>query len=267
MEEKKIRIAIIEDNEKYSGQIEQAFQEEGTCEVIGAARDGKAGLDLVLSREVDAALIETVLPVMDGLFILEELKNFPEKKPVCVMLSEGNLESVTRHALQLGADYFILKPFDTALMVKRVIEVYRYKKQSSLRAGSQMAALFPKTSAFVERDPESFVHGVLHNIPISTHLKGYTYLKEAIALSISNGKMLHGVTKILYPTVAQVCQTTPTRVERAIRHAIETAWSKGYGHNYCQLMGFPDLSGRKPTNSQFISAVTDLYKTGLQAAE
>jgi two-component system response regulator (stage 0 sporulation protein A) len=257
MYNRKIKVIIVEDNVNFCQDIQNALNNDGDFEVAGIARDGQTGLEMILNTEVDVLLLDVVIPVMDGLYILEELKKAPDKKPVCIMITNVNQDAITRKALQLGADYFIVKPFDMNLVVKRVKEIFEFKNQSGVRVntGAQPIQKLDEYNA----SPDDYINAVLNRIPIASNLKGYTYLKTALSLSINDRRILDRVTKTLYPAIAKECRTTSARVERAIRHAIETAWKKGYGRNYFLMIGYPDENGSKPTNSQFISSLTDLY--------
>lgn len=250
-----IKVLVVEDNVKICQFIADCLEESGLYHVVGTAHNGIDGLSQILAKEVDVALLDVVLPLKDGISILEELEHHPEKKPVCIMLSGVSHDHITQKALNAGADYFIVKPFDIVLLIKRIQEVYEDKKKSMQATSPEnMKVSLPHT-------PEEFVSGILRKIPISPNLKGYTYLKTAILLAIEDKSMLVGITKILYPTVARNHHSTSVRVERAIRNAIENAWKRGHGVNFYKLIDSGEINESKPTNGVFISAVVEMYNS------
>ncbi|MCL2462831.1 MAG: response regulator, partial [Defluviitaleaceae bacterium] len=219
------------------------------------------------NNRVDVALMDVALPRKDGLFILEELNKRPaDKRPaVIVMISGISQEHITNQAFALGADYYMVKPIDVDLLIKRSLEILESKagsipKSSPPQPQAETASV-PAASAksAPRREVEAFVTDMLHRIQISTNLKGYNYMKLAIVMGIENPKVLNGITKSLYPAIARECRTTATRVERAIRHAIDSAWAKGCGGNYQELLGYGDSAESKPTNSVFITSLVELY--------
>ena len=249
--EKLIRVAIVEDNIGFCKVMEDALTQSGKFQIAGSATDGESGMKLITESQADVALIDIAIPKKDGLYILEELKKTPDKKPVCIVISGINQENITKKALEAGADYYIVKPFDMPLMIRRIEEVYEFKKGTpQVRRPSVQEP---------EQDAETFVTNILRNIPVPNNLKGYGYLKYGILLSIDDPSILDSITKVLYPTIAEHFATTSTRVERAIRHAIETTWIKGHGENFVRLMGTNADHGSKPSNSMFIASVVELY--------
>ncbi|MDR1541847.1 MAG: sporulation transcription factor Spo0A [Clostridiales bacterium] len=256
MHNRRIKVLIVVDNIDFYVSIKETLLEDADFEVIGSANDGVTGLDMIRKNQVDVALIDILLPIKDGLFILEELRKDPLRKPTCIILSDVNQSSIIRKALQLGADYFIVKPFDLSLLITRVKEIYEFKNQSNgRRRGVDVIQKIDEMDA----SPDEYIDIILTRIPIPSNVKGFSYLHCAISLVINNGLLLKSVTKTLYPEVARLCGSTPTRVERAIRHALNTAWSKGSGTNYFYLTGVPNSHLIKPTNSEFIGAVANLY--------
>lgn len=254
-----IKVLVVEDNSKFCKLITECLENSGSYRVVGTASNGVDGLREILENDVDVALIDVVLPNKDGISILEELEQYPEKKPVCIMLSGVSHDHITRKALNAGADYFIIKPFDIGLLVKRIREVYIDKKKSMQIASPE------DLHVSLAHTPEEFVSGVLRKIPISPNLKGYTYLRSAILLAIEDKGMLDGITKVLYPTVARNHRSSSVRVERAIRNAIENAWKKGHGANFYKLIDSSEINESKPTNGVFISAVVEMYHAKYKA--
>lgn len=259
----RVRIAIVEDNDLWRRAIEDALALDGRFTLIGSAADGEAGLELILGSRADVALLDVALPKKDGLYILEELGKLPpeEKPAVCVMITGISQEHVTRKALEAGADYYMVKPIDVDLLIRRALEIYESKKGAAPPAAlAPAASAAPPVKNSRRREIEAFVTDLLHKMQISTSLKGYGYLKYAVVMGIEDPAALGGITKTLYPAIAREFKTTPTRAERAIRHAIDSTWAKGYGKNYRELLGYGDAGEPKPTNSVLISSLAELYE-------
>lgn len=232
--------------------IAQYLNSLGRYEVVGIAHDGERGLQLIRSNPVDVAVIDLVLPGKDGFYVLDELSRNKDTKPVCIVLSGISHSHITAKAIEKGADYFMLKPFDLELLGKRIGEVWDQKHVD--------ASLSQPAPPLACKDgPESFILRVLHDMPIANTLNGYTYIKSAVLLAIEDPSMLEGITKRLYPAVAKRAGTTGPQVERAIRHAISTAWRKGGGRSFAAIVGYGDPNSPKPTNSAFITALVELY--------
>ena len=162
-------------------------------------------------------------------------------------------ENVTEEAFELGASYYILKPFDRKSVIRKVKQA-KEKRRSANAAYVSM----DKKSDLTMHDLEVIITNMIHEIGVPAHIKGYQYLREAIMMSVQDIEMLNSITKILYPTIAKKFQTTPSRVERAIRHAIEVAWSRGRMETLDALFGYTINTGKgKPTNSEFIALIAD----------
>lgn len=172
------------------------------------------------------------------------------------MISAIGQEKITEDAFRLGADYYIMKPFDNDMVISRIKDV---KNRNSVRATEvRRVNPYEKKEELKERNLESDVTAIIHEIGVPAHIKGYQYLREAIIMSVNDMDMLNSITKILYPTIAKKFQTTPSRVERAIRHAIEVAWSRGKMDTIDALFGYTINNGKgKPTNSEFIALIAD----------
>ena len=181
------------------------------------------------------------------------------KKPAFIVISAVSQEKMTEDVFDLGADYYILKPFDNETVVNRIKKVHA----RSQRSFTQTRALDAKKKQesqkeYMERNLETDVTNIIHEVGVPAHIKGYQYLRDAIIMSVSDMEMLNSITKILYPTIAKRHQTTPSRVERAIRHAIEVAWSRGKMDTIDELFGYTVSNGKgKPTNSEFIALIAD----------
>lgn len=248
MSEAAIRLAIVDDDVELIHLMTQRINNMDSIELIGTANDVEKGLALVQSNQVDAVLIDLVMPGHDGFYMLEELNRMRPNRPVCIMASALNAAHIISRAAELGADHFVIKPFDMDLLFRRIIEISRYKNQGAYEVR-------PPT-----RRIDDFIQGILDGLPLSHALMGYRYIKSAVRMAIEDPTMLDGITKRLYPEVAKKHKSTSSRVERAIRHAIHTIWSREGGPaRFAELMAFP-LDEDKPTNSHFIASIVGRYR-------
>jgi len=248
MSDQAIRLAIVDDDAEMVRLMTRRIQKMEAIELVGTANDAEKGIAMIQSRQVDAVLVDLVMPGHDGFYMLEELNRLRPNRPVCIMVSALNAPHIISRAAELGADHFVLKPFDIDLLFKRTIEICRYKSRGS----------------FEDRPPtrrtDDFIQGILDGLPLSHALMGYRYIKSAVRMAIEDHTLLDGITKRLYPAVAKKHDTTASRVERAIRHAIHTIWQReGGAGRFAELMGFP-IDKNKPTNSHFIASIVGRYR-------
>jgi two-component system response regulator (stage 0 sporulation protein A) len=212
-------------------------------------------LDVIAKKEVEVLLLDLIMPYVDGIGVLEKLNEMNlNPRPKVVILTAFGQENITQKAVQLGADYYILKPFNLQVLGERIKQVARDEKMKTSK-GSSMTISMPSS---VPKDLEVEVTKIIHEIGVPAHVKGYQYLRDAIMLVVDEINYLGAVTKELYPTIAQKYDTTPSRVERAIRHAIELAWDRGDYDKINNFFGYT-ISGEKgkPTNSEFIAIIAD----------
>ena len=248
MNEQAVRLAIIDDDSELANLMAGRIKDMDTIELVGTANDVEKGLAMIASNPVDAVLIDLVMPGHDGFYMLEELNRLRPNRPVCIMLSALNAPHIISRAAELGADHFVLKPFDMDLLFRRILEIFRHKNHG-------VTPTRPPT-----RRVDDFVQGVLDSLPLSHALMGYRYIKSAVRMAIEDPTMMDGITKRLYPEVAKKHNSTASRVERAIRHAIHTIWQReGGAARFAELMGFP-LDEEKPTNSHFIASIVGRYR-------
>jgi two-component system response regulator (stage 0 sporulation protein A) len=222
--------------------------------LVGQADNGKDIYDIIREKKPDVVLLDIIMPKMDGLTIMEKVSNdqMIKKRPAFIVISAVGQDRITEDAFNLGANYYILKPFDNDVVLSRIKTVGgRETKRGEVR----MNEYKPQPQ---ERNLELDVTNIIHEIGVPAHIKGYQYLRDAIILSVEDMEMLNSITKILYPTIAKKHQTTSSRVERAIRHAIEVAWSRGKMDTIDALFGYTVSNGKgKPTNSEFIALIAD----------
>ena len=225
--------------------------------VVGTAKDGEEAYEIIRNKQPDVVLLDIVMPKLDGLGVMDKVNKDTtlKKRPAFIMISAIGQEKITEDAFDLGADYFIMKPFDNEMVLNRIRHI---KDKSRHSTEIKKVNAYEKKEEYVERNLEADVTNIIHEIGVPAHIKGYQYLREAIIMSVNDIEMLNSITKILYPTIAKKYQTTPSRVERAIRHAIEVAWSRGKMDTIDELFGYTINNGKgKPTNSEFIALIAD----------
>ncbi|MGN0352025.1 MAG: sporulation transcription factor Spo0A [Roseburia sp.] len=254
----KLSVAIADDNERMLRLLGDIIESDEELSVVGTAKDGEEAYNVIKSKEPDVVLLDIVMPKLDGLGVLDRVNHDKaiKKHPTFIMISAIGQEKITEDAFQLGADYYIMKPFDNDMVIDRI--KYVRNQANVQRMEHRKINAYEKTTEIEPRNLESDVTEIIHEIGVPAHIKGYQYLRDAIIMSVHDMEMLNSITKILYPTIAKKYQTTPSRVERAIRHAIEVAWSRGKMDTIDEMFGYTIHNGKgKPTNSEFIALITD----------
>lgn len=254
----KLNVAVADDNEKMVEVLGRIIEEDKDLELVGKAHNGEELCNLIQEKEPDVVVLDIIMPKMDGLAVMEYFSHKTEikKTPSFIVVSAVGKEGITEDAFSLGADYYVLKPFDNKMLLNRIKHVRRIgeKKIREISRQQTKAQEHNITVGNLETD----VTDIIHEIGVPAHIKGYQYLRDAIILSVNDMEMLNSITKILYPTIAKKYQTTSSRVERAIRHAIEVAWSRGKMDTIDALFGYTVSTGKgKPTNSEFIALIAD----------
>ena len=254
----KLSVAIADDNERMVRLLGQIVKSDDELQVVGTARDGEEAYEMIKSKEPDVVLLDIVMPKLDGLGVLNKVNNDKamKKHPAFIMISAIGQEKITEDAFDLGAEYFIMKPFDNDMVLNRIKRVR--DRNMGRDEHTRKVNAYEKAKDGNQPNLESVITEIIHEIGVPAHIKGYQYLREAIMMSVNDIEMLNSITKILYPTIAKKYQTTPSRVERAIRHAIEVAWSRGKMDTIDELFGYTINNGKgKPTNSEFIALIAD----------
>lgn len=250
--ERKIRVVLASEGNEFGNNCQNILSSYG-FEVTLISKDGAQLLNCLNKEKADVVVMDAFMVNLDALAVLKKLKSDNRFKDMLVMVVSGvSNQRFEQEILENGADYYFLKPFDTSMMAERIIQMTGWGKDKSLKSVNSSKA---------DSDLQVIVSDIMHQIGVPAHIKGYQYLREAIILSVSDNEMMNSVTKLLYPTVAKTFSTTPSRVERAIRHAIEVAWDRGDVDVLNSYFGYTIQSTRgKPTNSEFIAMISDKLK-------
>ncbi len=255
--ENNLKIVIADDVNDFSKNCEKVLKNYG-MQVILTGKDGLKAVEAVKREKTDVLLTEIFMPNLDALGVLDNIKQMDEKDaPLVMVMSSFANPQLEKEILNSGAAYYFLKPFDINIMAERIIKLSGWKNEKT--------PLLVNNTSIGDNDLEIMVTEIMHQIGVPAHIKGYHYLREAIILSIKNSDILNLVTKLLYPTIAKTHGTTPSRVERAIRHAIEVAWDRGDIDVLNSYFGYTIQSQRgKPTNSEFIAMISDKLRLNLK---
>ena len=274
--EEKITILIADDNADFVTTLVEHLSKENDMEVVGIARDGKEAFEKVLENKPDILLLDVIMPYLDGLGVLEKINSANlEKMPTCIMLSAVGQTKITQKAISLGAEYYVVKPFDIDILINRIRDIKNYKptptaKENSFYTLRETKAKYIEINEIDKKNQENLealVTNVIHEIGVPAHIKGYQYLREAIMMVIQDIDVINQITKQLYPEIAEKYHTTPSRVERAIRHAIEVAWARGKNDAVESIFGYTVSAAKgKPTNSEFIAMIADKLRLEIKTA-
>ena len=244
---KEIKVLMIDDNKSLVDMIEEYFSDNEKIKVVKKAYSGLEGIKVIDKNrnDYDVIILDLIMPNKDGIYVLDEMKKRGINKPVIISTSY-NQDEMIRKVSEYGVRYFLLKPYDLTDLESRILELsnFELKKNKNINlfhSGLQMS-----------------ITKILHDLGVPSHIKGYQYIKEGIMLIYENPRMIGGITKELYPEIANKYNTTVSRVERAIRHAIEVSWNRGDWDLMDEIFGHSvDVDKAKPTNSEFIVTVAD----------
>ncbi len=243
-----IKVAIADDNREFVGIVQEYLTQQVDFQLVGIAYNGEQILSIIEEKNPDVVILDIIMPHLDGIGVLERLNTLSAKRPKVIMLTAFGQESITQRVVELGADYYILKPFNMDVLASRIRQL-----ATTITAQRPVVA-----QAIKARPVDVEVTNIIREIGIPAHIKGYQYLRDAIMMIITEIDLLGAVTKVLYPMIAEKYATTPSRVERAIRHAIEVAWSRGNMDMINRLFGYTvKLEKGKPTNSEFMAMIAD----------
>ena len=244
---KEIKVLMIDDNKSLVDMIEEYFSDNEKIKVVKKAYSGLEGIKVIDKNrnDYDVIILDLIMPNKDGIYVLDEMKKRGINKPVIISTSY-NQDEMIRKVSEYGVRYFLLKPYDLTDLESRILELSNFELKENkninlFHSGLQMS-----------------ITKILHDLGVPSHIKGYQYIKEGIMLIYENPRMIGGITKELYPEIANKYNTTVSRVERAIRHAIEVSWNRGDWDLMDEIFGHSvDVDKAKPTNSEFIVTVAD----------
>ena len=247
---KKLKVVIAENGTELGKSCEKALKGYG-MDVIMCEKDGSLLLEKIRTEKPDVVLADIFMQNQDILGVLDEIKKTDAKeRPMIMAMSSFDNPRLEKETLNAGASYYFLKPFDINAMAERIIRLSGWR--------NEISPVVVKDNVVTDPELELMVTEIIHQIGVPAHIKGYHYLREAIILSVKNSEIINSVTKLLYPTVAKNHGTTSSRVERAIRHAIEVAWDRGDIDVLNSYFGYTIQNDRgKPTNSEFIAIIAD----------
>lgn len=242
----KIRVLMIDDNVKLIGAVKEYFKNNNEIDIVLESYDGLEGFKTIKENQndYDVIILDLIMPKKDGIYVLEQMKEHNIDKKVIVATSY-NASEVIKEVSEYGVNYFILKPFDLIDLAKRITEVMKVKSES-------------KNIDFYHSNLQVSISKMLHELGIPSHIKGYQYIRDGISIIFENPDVIGGITKELYPEIADKYKTTVSRVERAIRHAIEVSWNRGNWDFMEEIFGHSvDIDKAKPTNSEFLVTIAD----------
>ena len=249
-------VFIADGAEEFCAGLTAALQRSGGFQVVGTANDGEQAIRSILQLKPEVLVLDLMLSKQDGISVLKNL-NGMERKPVILATSCFVSDYVSNMVGNLGVRYMMTKPCDMTALVERLEEI---------RGGESLRTISPRR--LDKNSIESMVTGIIHEIGVPAHIKGYQYLREAIIIAVNDMDVINAITKVLYPQVAKTFQTTPSRVERAIRHAIEVAWDRGDLDTLQRFFGYTVSNTKgKPTNSEFIALIADKLSLQLKSSE
>lgn len=248
---RKISVLLGDNSQHFAQPCANVMKSHG-LDVIMTEKDGKAVLDGIAQYRPDVVLIDFFLPRMDAIAVLRGLASEDGYRPMVMVMSSFDNPALEREAMTAGANYYFLKPFDAQIMSERIMSLC-----SGTTAGAPHRASGESTANTLEMQ----VTEIIHQIGVPAHIKGYQYLRDSIMMAIADEQIINAVTKRLYPAVAKRHGTTSSRVERAIRHAIEVAWDRGDVDVLNSYFGYTIHNSRgKPTNSEFIAMISDRFR-------
>ena len=254
--EHNMTVLIADSGEDFCAALSAALQRSDGFQVIGTALDGEQAIRMIRERKPDVLILDLMLAKQDGISVLKAV-NTLERKPITLATSAFLTDYVSTAAANLGVRYLMLKPCDMTALVERLEEI---------RGGATLR--LPQIRRGDKTSIEGMVTGIIHEIGVPAHIKGYQYLREAIIIAVNDMDVINAITKVLYPQVAKTFQTTPSRVERAIRHAIEVAWDRGDLDTLQRFFGYTVSNTKgKPTNSEFIALIADKLQLQLKSSE
>ena len=255
----KIKVGIAEDNKDFAEILTDFFEAQNNIEVVFTVYDGLQAVEAVIREKPDILVLDLIMPYLDGLGVLEKISEMDiDNSTRTIILSAIGQESMIHKAIDLGAEYYVVKPFDLDILTKRIYQITGIDQNQSMDIKSNIYKKTTDSGSHKNNDLEVDITNIIRKVGVPAHIKGYQYLRHGITMVVENVYILGAITKELYPAIAKKNNTTPTRVERAIRHAIEVAWNRGDIGTINSLFGYTIHSNKgKPTNSEFIALIAD----------
>jgi two-component system response regulator (stage 0 sporulation protein A) len=253
-----IRVLVADDNVEFGEIVCDYLSNYDDLEVVGRAEDGLKAIDLIDEINPNIVILDIIMPHMDGLAVLEHYNKVPaSSKPKFIILSAVGQDKITQQAVNLGAEYYIVKPFDLEILVERIRQLGKGNDIMN-RSDGVKATLRQQLQTAKPSSIENRITQIMRDVGVPAHIKGYQYMRDAVLMVTDDIELISSVTKRLYPELARKYKTTPSRVERAIRHAIEVAWTRGQVETIHDLFGYTiNTKKGKPTNSEFIAMIAD----------
>ena len=249
---KSVKITVAGQGNEYAMMCAEYLSGRG-FDVSAITKDGNEVLENIKNKMPDVVIMDAFMPGRDAVGVLDNLSKLKVNKPITVVMSSVDNDNLENELISNGADYYVIKPFDMETFAQRILKLLERNSTDTVSAKSS------------ERELEIIISDVMRQIGVPAHIKGYQYLRQSIILSIHDPELMHAVTKVLYPTVAKQNKTTASRVERAIRHAIEVAWDRGDVDVLSSYFGYTIQNSRgKPTNSEFIAMISDKLRLDLK---
>lgn len=261
----KVKIVIADDNKEFRGVLKDFLMSKSLFEVVAMADDGIKAIEAVEKYEPDILILDIIMPHLDGLGVLEKMhKKELRKFPKVIILSAVGHDKITQRAINMGVDYYIIKPFNFDSFAERLLQISGYETSKVQVRNREMVY---NEKAEKELSLEAKITEILREVGVPAHIKGYQYLRTAIIDVVNNIELLGAITKELYPSIAVKYSTTASRVERAIRHAIEVACNRGKIETINSIFGYTIHNNKgKPTNSEFIAMIADKLRLEQKAS-
>lgn len=251
-----LKVLVADDTQQFGKECQKELKNAG-FEVILTAKDGSRVISVIENQHIDVLVMDAFMSNGDAIDVLDYIDGSLSEKPLIVLMSSLSSQNFEEQMVKAGVDYYFIKPVSPQTVAKRIARLSSWKTEKKKREFSSMN----------ESDMDVVISDIMRQIGVPAHIKGYQYLRTAIKLSVNDSEMLGSVTKLLYPTVAKMYNTTASRVERAIRHAIEVAWDRGDVDVLSSYFGYTIQSQRgKPTNSEFIAMIADKLKLSMKTS-
>ena len=255
--DKKLKVMMLDDNQEFINMLEDYINMQVDMCCTHKGYNGVDVVKIIKEKSPDVLLLDIVMPEVDGISVLDEIiKSKFDKPPLIIIMSSIGQEKITKKAISLGATYYVVKPFDMGNLLNRIRDLSN--DENKVTDFNIYSSRINLDSQNLNSSAEVKVTKIIHDIGVPAHIKGYQFVREAILMAIKDEDVINSVTKGLYPNLAKMFSTTPSRVERAIRHAIEVAWNRGQIEVHEKIFGYTVNSNKgKPTNSEFIAMISD----------